>query len=57
MKQKINPTDEANKYIAKHSKTKLSKKLGISRPTLDDRLLNQSWTLNEIKELMKINKP
>lgn len=42
--------------IGKTSRIKLCKELGISRPTLDRRLLNGGWLKSEIEIIEKLAK-
>ena len=44
----MNTTDKAKQLILFHNKTWLSDKLGISRVTLDKRLIFNNWKLTEI---------
>ena len=51
----LNISNTVNSYIQKHSKTKLADKLGLTRPTLNNRLKNGLWTTGEIKIIISIN--
>jgi predicted XRE-type DNA-binding protein len=49
-------TDKVNMLIntSRFSKIELSDMIGISRPTLDNRLANNSWKKGEIEIIKKI---
>jgi predicted XRE-type DNA-binding protein len=53
---KIIITDKVNMLIntSRFSKMELSDIIGISRPTLDNRLANNSWKKGEIEIIKKI---
>lgn len=42
---------KVDELIKKSSKAKLSRFLGVSKPTLDTRIKNENWTINERKLL------
>lgn len=46
----------AEKLIEINSKSWLSEKLGITRPTLDTRLEKDNWKKSEIALLLQLNK-
>ena len=52
----MNITDIAKKLILQNSKTWLSEKLGISRVTLDTRLIENNWKKTEIQMLRLLDK-
>lgn len=55
---KINITEKVNYILTNgfYNKVNLCKELGISRPTLDRRLLKQDWRKLEIKWIIKLVK-
>ena len=50
----MNITDKAVRLIQTHSKVWLSEKLGITRATLDSRLVSENWRKLEIEKLIKL---
>lgn len=46
---KMDLKNKVDELIGKSSKSRLSKYLGISKPTLDARIKNGNWTFNEKK--------
>ena len=50
----MNITDKANQLISLNSKKWLSDQLGISRMTLDNRLINHNWKKLETERLIKL---
>lgn len=52
----MNITDKANQLIQLNSKTWLSDKLGISRVTLDNRLIKNNWKKSEIQLILLLAK-
>lgn len=50
----MNITDKAKQLIELESKVWLSSKLGITRATLDTRLINENWKKLEIEKLIKL---
>jgi len=52
----MNITDIAKKLVLQNSKIWLSDKLGISRVTLDTRLIENNWKKTEIQMLRLLDK-
>lgn len=50
----MNITNKAKSLILSESKVWLCDKLGISRVTLDNRLINSNWKKLEIEKLIKL---
>jgi len=50
----MNIKDKAIRLIHTYSKVWLSEKLGITRVTLDNRLINDNWKKLEIEKLIKL---
>lgn len=51
---KYEATQKIKKRISISSKEEVSKELGISRPTLDARLLYHTWKISELTHIDKL---
>jgi hypothetical protein len=52
----MNIVKKANQLIDSKSKVWLSKKLGITRSTLDNRLIKDNWKKTEIQMIISLSK-